>query len=130
MDPNDKRSPDIIALFDVNGTLTAPRLSATKEMIDFLAKLGEKFMIGIAGGSDLLKQKEQFGGNVSDMSHYNFSDNGLVAYRGKKLLAEASLTAHLGEKHFQKLINYCLGYTSALSIPVKSGTFMEFRKGI
>ncbi|PXF42722.1 Phosphomannomutase [Gracilariopsis chorda] len=130
MDPNDKRSPDFIALFDVDGTLTAPRLTATKQMIDFLAELRNNVIIAIVGGSDLRKQKEQLGENVLDMFDYTFSENGLVAYRGRELLAEASITAHLGEKRLQKLINYCLRYISALNIPVKRVTFIEFRKGM
>ncbi|PXF45507.1 Phosphomannomutase [Gracilariopsis chorda] len=83
MDPIDKHSPDVIAFFDVDGALTAPRLTATKQMIDFLAELRNNVIIGIVGGSDLRKQKEQLGENVLDMFDYTFSENGLVAYRGK-----------------------------------------------
>lgn len=104
--------------------------TATTEMIDFLAKLRKNVIIGMVGGSDLIKQREQLGDQVLDMFDYTFSENGLVAYRGTQLLAEASITAHLGDKRLQKLINFCLRYIADLDIPIKRGTFIEFRKGM
>lgn len=130
MDATDTRSPDVIALFDVDGTLTAPRLKATDEMLSFLKSLREKVIIGMVGGSDLAKQREQLGPQVLSMFDYTFSENGLVAYKGDKLIAEASITAHLGEDRLQNLINYVLRYVADLEIPVKRGTFIEFRKGM
>lgn len=124
------RSKDVIALFDVDGTLTKPRLSATPEMLDFLHKLRSKVYIGMVGGSDLRKQREQLGDNVLDMFDYCFAENGLVAYKGSSLLAEASLQQHLGEERLHKLINFILRYIADLDIPVKRGTFIEFRKGM
>ena len=99
-------------------------------MIDFLARLREKVVIGMVGGSDLKKQREQLGDNVLDMFDYTFSENGLVAYRGTELLAEASIVSHLGEERLQTLINFVLRYVSELKIPIKRGTFIEFRKGM
>ncbi|CAN8063067.1 unnamed protein product [Agarophyton chilense] len=130
MNPSDDRPQHVIALFDVDGTLTLPRLTATKEMIDFLAELRKSILIGMVGGSDLKKQKEQLGDQVLDMFDYTFSENGLVAYKGTQLVAEASITAHLGEQRLQKLINFCLRYIADLQIPIKRGTFVEFRKGM
>lgn len=126
----DDRTKDVIALFDVDGTLTAPRLTAKPEMIEFLSKLRSKVFIGMVGGSDLSKQREQLGEGVLDMFDFTFSENGLVAYEGQKLLAEASIVKHLGEDRLQKLINFVLHYIADLEIPVKRGTFIEFRKGM
>ena len=53
--------PDRILLFDVDGTLTAPRLGVEDEMREFLADLRQKARVGIVGGSDLVKQQEQLG---------------------------------------------------------------------
>lgn len=130
MDPNDTRSPKVIVLFDVDGTLTMPRMKATDEMIQFLKELRSKVVIGMVGGSDLKKQKEQLGDDVLSMFDYTFSENGLVAYKGHKLIAEASITDHLGEQRLQTLINFILHYVADLDIPVKRGTFVEFRKGM
>lgn len=130
MDSSDTRSPDVIALFDVDGTLTAPRLPATPELLSFLKELRGKVVIGMVGGSDLKKQREQLGEGVLDMFDYTFSENGLVAYKGKELIEEASIVSHLGEERLQRLINFVLRYVAELDIPVKRGTFIEFRKGM
>jgi len=36
----------------------------------------------------------------------------------------------LGEEKLKKLINFCLRYISDLDIPVKRGTFIEYRTGL
>ena len=52
------KNPRILALFDVDGTLTEPRKVVSPETTAFLAALREKIAIGVVG-SDLTKQKEQ-----------------------------------------------------------------------
>lgn len=61
---------------------------------------------------------------------YVFSENGLVAYKHGELIAKQSLVAHLGEVRLQKIINFVLHYIADLDIPVKRGTFIEFRAGM
>lgn len=80
------RNNRILVLFDVDGTLTEPREEATKEVIDFIAKLRSKVVVGVVGGSDLVKQQEQMGKNVINDFDYSFSENGLVAYKDGKLI--------------------------------------------
>ncbi len=41
---------------------------------------------------------------------YVFSENGLVAYKGGKLLAVKSMHEFLGEEKLQRLLNYILHY--------------------
>ena len=41
-----------------------------------------------------------------------------------------SIQKYLGEKVIQKFINYCLRYMSELELPLKRGTFIEFRTGL
>ncbi|KAI2577089.1 phosphomannomutase 2 [Homo sapiens] len=53
-----------LCLFDVDGTLTAPRQKITKEMDDFLQKLRQKIKIGVVGGSDFEKVQEQLGNDA------------------------------------------------------------------
>ncbi|GAB4844446.1 hypothetical protein Ancab_037810 [Ancistrocladus abbreviatus] len=55
------RKPGLIALFDVDGTLTAPRKVATLEMLEFLRDLCKAIAVGFVGGSDLVKISEQLG---------------------------------------------------------------------
>lgn len=59
-----------------------------------------------------------------------FAENGLVAYKDGKLLASQSLKTWLGEEKLQKLINFVLHYIADLDIPIKRGTFVEFRSGM
>lgn len=61
---------------------------------------------------------------------YVFSENGLVAYKEGKLLATQSLKTHLGETKLQEFINFVLHYIADLQIPIKRGTFIEFRAGM
>lgn len=52
---NDKMSnpenPRIIALFDVDGTLTIPRGEITEDMMNFMQALSKKITVGIVGGT-------------------------------------------------------------------------------
>jgi len=78
----------ILALFDVDGTLTPARQTIAPEMKEFIAKtLRSKITVGIVGGSDLVKQIEQIGGDATTIVDYNFSENGLVAYKDGELIA-------------------------------------------
>ncbi len=78
----------ILALFDVDGTLTLPRGEATPEVSEFLQTLRDKITVGIVGGSDLVKQEEQMGKNIIREVDYSFSENGLVAYKNGELIGK------------------------------------------
>ncbi len=119
-----------LVLFDVDGTLTMPRQKASSEMIQFIKELRQKITVGIVGGSDLLKQKEQMGDNIVSEVDYNFSENGLVAYKNGELIAKQSFANHVGEDNVKRLVNFILHYIADLNIPIKRGTFIEFRNGM
>lgn len=119
-----------IVLFDVDGTLTEPREMASKEMREFLMRLKEKVVVGIVGGSDLPKQKEQMGENIINEVDYSFSENGLVAYKDGALIGTQAIHKHLGEDNVKALVNFALRYIADLDIPIKRGTFIEFRAGM
>ena len=71
----------------------------TQGTLTFLSELKSKGVtIGIVGGSDLAKQKEQLGEDVLSRYEFNFSQNGLVAYRKGELIEETSISSHLGEE--------------------------------
>ncbi|KAG0500615.1 hypothetical protein HPP92_000687 [Vanilla planifolia] len=80
------RKPGLIALFDVDGTLTAPRKAITLKMVEFMKELRKVVMVGVVGGSDLVKISEQLGKSVVNDYDYVFSENGLVAYRSGELI--------------------------------------------
>ena len=120
--------PRILALFDVDGTLTIPRGEITPDMMAFMEKLSHKITVGIVGGSDLPKQEEQLGEGVARKFPWNFSQNGLVAYKNGELLEIQTISKHLGEDNVKRLVNWVLKYMSELDIPIKRGTFFEFRR--
>ncbi|KAK7854378.1 phosphomannomutase [Quercus suber] len=98
------RKPGLIALFNVDGTLTAPRKFVTA---------------GVVGGSDLGKISEQLGKTESLFLYdYVFSETGLVAHKDGKLIGTQSLKSFLGEEKLKDLF-----------FKISRGTFMEFRSG-
>ena len=50
---------------------------------------------------------------------YVFSENGVMAYKGGKLIHSQSFAKWVGEERLQQLINFCLFYMSGLELPVK-----------
>jgi phosphomannomutase len=143
-----------ICLFDVDGTLTPARLvgspfpqaaisipiltslclqSASPEMLDLLSRLRQKVAIGFVGGSDLVKQQEQLGSadvNVTSLFDFCFAENGLTAYRLGEQLPSNSFIKWIGEEQYKELVRFILHYIADLEIPVKRGTFIEFRNGM
>ncbi|KAK0119156.1 Phosphomannomutase [Cadophora gregata] len=130
----DREIGHTICLFDVDGTLTYPRGEATPEMLSLLHALRQKVAIGFVGGSDLVKQQEQLGApaktNVTALFDFCFSENGLTAYKLGEPLATHSFISWLGESKFKELVNFILHYIADLDIPIKRGTFVEFRNGM
>ncbi len=120
----------VLALFDVDGTLTEPRKKSDDVMRAFMKDLRSKVTVGIVGGSDLTKISEQLGDGVEREYEYVFSENGLVAHERGALLAKQSLREFLGEDKLKKFINFVLRYVADLDIPIKRGTFVEFRSGM
>lgn len=123
-------NPKILALFDVDGTLTIPRGEITPAMLTFMKSLSTKITVGIVGGSDLPKQEEQLGSGVVDLFPYNFSQNGLVAYKDGELMEMQTISKFLGEDNLKRIVNWVMKYLAEVDIPVKRGTFIEFRSGM
>uniref|UniRef100_A0A8C6Y7H8 Phosphomannomutase n=1 Tax=Naja naja TaxID=35670 RepID=A0A8C6Y7H8_NAJNA len=104
-------------------------------MADFLQALRQKVKVGVVGGSDLKRSKNNWGRTVRirivvGKYDYVFPENGLVSYKNGKLLEKQSIQDHLGEELLQDLINYCLSYIAKIKLPRKRGTFIEFRNGM
>ncbi|XP_019426453.1 PREDICTED: phosphomannomutase isoform X3 [Lupinus angustifolius] len=124
------RIPGLIALFDVDGTLTAPRKVVTPEMLKFMQELRKVITVGVVGGSDFIKISEQLGNTVTNDYDYVFSENGLLAHKEGKLIGTQSLKDFIGEEKLKEIINFTLHYIADLDIPIKRGTFIEFRSGM
>ncbi|CAE6526211.1 phosphomannomutase [Rhizoctonia solani] len=122
-----------LVLFDVDGTLTPARQGVSREMIETLRQVRQKVVIGFVGGSDLKKIVEQLtfeGSNPLDDFDYGFAENGLTAYKCGKQLASQSFIKWVGEEKYKKLVNFILHYVADIDIPIKRGTFVEFRNGM
>lgn len=120
----------ILVLFDIDGTLTAPRLGVSDRMLQRLEKLRKRAVLGVVGGSDVAKGKEQLGDDLFDRFDYYFPQNGLQAYEGRKLIHDQSLVRFLGEEGVKKVIKAALHYIADLDIPKMRGTFVEQRSGM
>ena len=98
--------------------------------MQFMKSLSEKITVGIVGGSDLPKQEEQLGEGIAKVFPYNFSQNGLVAYKNGELQEIQTISKHLGEDNIRRIANWTLKYLADIDIPIKRGTFIEFRSGM
>ena len=99
-------------------------------MLALLSQLRHKCAIGFVGGSDLAKQQEQLGTPnlpVTALFDFCFAENGLTAIRMGQPLASASFIEWLGEERYKKLVNWLLVYLAGIDLPIKRGTFVEFR---
>ncbi|KAI0726738.1 eukaryotic phosphomannomutase [Fomitopsis betulina] len=122
-----------LILFDVDGTLTLARKAITPEMLRLIRALRKKYVIGVVGGSDLVKVTEQLTtpeSVASDEFDYLFAENGLTAFKLGTSLPTQSFIKFLGEERYKPLVNFILHYIADLDIPIKRGTFVEFRNGM
>ncbi|CCW60058.1 unnamed protein product [Phytomonas sp. EM1] len=124
-------SRKILLLFDVDGTLTPSRLKAPPEIKEVISKARKAgYGVGIVGGSDFSKQKEQLGDNILNEFDYVFSENGLVSYKNGEEFHRTSILEKLGNDRVLAFVKKCLHYIADLDIPVQRGTFFEFRNGM
>jgi len=54
----------------------------------------------------------------------------VVAHTNGELIGTQSLKSFLGEDKLKEFINFTLHYIADLDIPIKRGTFIEFRRGM
>eukprot|EP00108_Taenia_solium_P010445 TsM_000967100 transcript=TsM_000967100 gene=TsM_000967100 len=107
------------------------RTAVTPEMYEFICELDRKVTVGLVGGSDLCKIREQMGGSAAlHRFKHVFTENGLVAYQYDQLICSKDIASHMGEETLQRLINFILRRLSEINLPLKRGTFVEFRKGM
>lgn len=119
-----------IFLFDVDGTLSESRARAPEKILRMLGNLRKKVCIGFVGGSDLSKQKEQMGDNLLELFDYGFPENGVAFYKGGCLESQERIVDVLGEDLYKRFVNFALEYLSRMDIPIKRGTFVEYRSSM
>lgn len=128
-----------LILFDVDKTLSESRCKMTEKMKNWLIALKNKgYTIGIVGGSDFEKQKEQLGDDIRDFFEYTFSENGLVAYHWNKPILyhstveypQLTIQKFLRDTFLTEFIDYVLESLSKIKLPFKRGVFIEMRNGM
>ncbi len=67
---------------------------------------------------------------VLDDFDYCFSENGLTAYRLGVKQASQSFINWIGDEKYNALAKWILRYLSDIDLPVRRGTFLEFRNGM
>jgi len=118
-------------LFDVDGTLTEPRIPITSWMIEDLKRYKTNVVYGIVSGSDYSKLREQLGEDGLKLFDYLCCENGLVSYDGNgECIHENSMITFIGESMYQDIINCILYELSQIKIKCKRGTFIELRTGM
>ena len=119
-----------ICLFDVDGTLTAPRQEVKQNMLDTLKAVHAKgISLGVVGGSDIAKITEQLGPGLLqyEFLDFVFSENGLLGFADGKEIHRQNIKAQFGEKTYQEFAKSVLKMIADLDIPVMTGTFIEVR---
>lgn len=102
-------------------------------MLSLLEGLRHKVAIGFVGGSNLVKQQEQLGTSsidVTSLFDFCFAENGLTAYKLGVPLSSQSFIKYIGEERYKSLVKFILHYIADLDIPIKRGTFVEYRNGM
>ncbi|OCK92384.1 putative phosphomannomutase [Cenococcum geophilum 1.58] len=112
-----------ICLFDVDKTLVPARRTASLEMQSLLSHLHHKCAIGY-------EQLSTPSAPVTSLFDFCFAENGLAAFKMGVPLSSTSFIDWIGETKYKALINWVLKYIADLDIPVKRGTFVEFRSGM
>ncbi|ETS86184.1 hypothetical protein PFICI_00012 [Pestalotiopsis fici W106-1] len=123
---------ETICLFDLDGTLCPEKQLVSPEMRSLLRLLRTKCTIGYVSGGPILKQQQQAGSpSVSVISRFDFCfpENGATAFRLGAPLPGSSFVKEIGEENYKRLVNWVLKYIADLDIPIKRGTFVEFRHG-
>jgi phosphomannomutase len=121
-----------LLLFDVDGTLTKPRLPVDLNMITLLQEIkkNKNIDLGFVGGSDYSKQIEQLKEENLDLFTWKFTENGLYSFHENELIHTNKLVEFLGEENYKKIVNACLKCISEIDIPEKRGNFIELRNGM
>ena len=67
---------------------------------------------------------------VFDELDYGFSENGLMGFKKGELFHKKSILDQLGNEVINKFVSFCIRHIADLDIPVKRGTFVEYRNGM
>ena len=119
-----------ILLFDIDGTLTKPLHEIDDNMINLLTEINKNnpnINFAVVGGSDFKQIKSQIG-KIFPILKFIFSENGGRTYDEKlNLINDKRIQDHFSEEQIQEMLNFGLRYIAKLELPVKRGTFIQYR---
>ena len=126
----DLKKGKTLLLFDIDGTLTKPREEISKDMIDFLTdvkKNNPNIDLASVGGAEFLQAKYQIG-KVTSIFKLICTENGVSTYDSNLNIYDSkNIKDYLTEEQIQEMINFGLNYIADLKIPIKRGSFIQFR---
>ncbi len=119
-----------LLLFDIDGTLTPPMGSISRDLADLLETLAEvpTIELGIVGGSDRAKAVKQVGEHLlTNVMDHAFHENGATYYRDTNLINQQRLEDWVSTAQLNEIIKYLLYELASIDCPVRTGTFIERR---
>ncbi|GBE60398.1 phosphomannomutase [Babesia ovata] len=115
----------------MDGTLTLPVQPMTEDMKEVLLRCKNRgYDIALASGSNYPSIRKQIGKDFVNDFNYIFSENGTQVYQRGTLVDSLDIRDVLPEKVLKELVEFSLIYIANLDIPVKRGTFVEFRRSL
>jgi len=113
-----------VFLFDVDGTLTAPRQPICPEFGEFFENFCRNNIVFLISGSDLAKIKEQVPDQIRQTCYGVFGSSGAEYY-------EKSFRIYSKEHRFpEMLIKLCEEFVADSEYPFRAGNHLEFRPGM
>lgn len=119
-----------IYLFDVDGTLTHCFFPIRSDLIQCLTQLKQRgYTLGFVSTSSFTRITKQIG-EIFYLFNYMFPENGLISYKDGQLFQKKHISEQIPESVLTSIIDFSLHYISELKLPIKRGTFIDFRSAI
>ena len=113
-----------IFMFDIDGTLTPPRLPMTEEMVKMFKGFCERNRVILVTGSDMSKVVEQVPKEIRDLVEGIYTCSGNAYTVGDEIIYENEFRPP------EKLIALLEDWKNYSHYPVKTGKHLEYRDGM
>jgi phosphomannomutase len=111
-------------MFDIDGTLTPPRLPMTEEMVEMFKGFCERNRVILVTGSDMSKVVEQVPKEIRDLVEGIYTCSGNAYTVGDEIIYENEFRPP------EKLIALLEDWKNYSHYPVKTGKHLEYRDGM
>ena len=111
-------------MFDIDGTLTPPRLPMTEEMIEMFQGFCERNRVILVTGSDMKKVIEQVPENIRHLTEGIYTCSGNALTIGDTIVYENDFEPP------ERLIDLLSDWKDYSHYPVKTGRHIEYRNGM